>query len=45
LLNHMEAYLAADLAGRTNKMMKLRIGHQMKRGISTTLGSERNSLK
>jgi hypothetical protein len=41
----MLAYLAADLAGRTRKMMPCRISHQMGLGISTTRLSPKNSAK
>ena len=34
----IDAYLAADLAGRTLRMTPLRMGHHRTRGISTTRG-------
>ena len=39
------AYFAADFFGRVLRMMPLRISHQTARGISTTRGSDRNSLR
>ena len=36
---------AADCAGRVRKITPCKIGHQIKRGISTTRGSVKNSFK
>jgi hypothetical protein len=41
----MLAYLAADFAGRTRRMMPCSSGCQTRLGISTTRGSLRNSAR
>jgi hypothetical protein len=41
----IDAYLAADLAGRVRRITPLRISHHSARGISTTRGSQRNSAR
>jgi hypothetical protein len=43
--NQIDAYFFAEALLRIGKIMPFKINHQIKRGISTTRGSERNSFK